>query len=102
MIRARACREKRRASLNCGRMGGSATCALIFPTLFSAEIPVVILTSSNAPSEASKAYRLGANAFIRKPSTFEELVEILKSFKVFGLKFQSCRRAPRRSRPDRA
>ena len=35
-------------------------------------VPVVILTSSMAPSDVDASYRLGANSFIRKAATFDE------------------------------
>lgn len=40
-------------------------------------IPVVILSSSKAPGDISKAYSLGASDYFVKPSSFEELVAIV-------------------------
>jgi two-component system response regulator len=37
-------------------------------------LPVVILTSSTEPSDLTKAYRLGANSYVRKPMSFRDLV----------------------------
>jgi len=37
-------------------------------------LPVVILTSSNEPEDLLKAYRLGANSYVRKPMSFRELL----------------------------
>jgi len=37
-------------------------------------LPIVILTSSLEPGDLSKAYRLGANSYVRKPTAFRELL----------------------------
>jgi CheY-like chemotaxis protein len=43
------------------------------------EIPVVILTTSSAQEDKALTRSLGAVAFIIKPSSFDELVELLKA-----------------------
>lgn len=43
------------------------------------QIPVVVLTTSNADEDISRSYELGVNSFIRKPITFAGLVEAMKS-----------------------
>jgi len=52
------------------------------------KIPVVVLTTSRSPEDISKAYETGANAFIRKPIRFEELVQMIKNLERFW--FESC------------
>jgi CheY-like chemotaxis protein len=42
-------------------------------------IPVVVLTTSRAVEDIARTYDLGVNSFIIKPSSFQELVEILKT-----------------------
>jgi len=41
-------------------------------------IPIVVLTTSKAEEDIERSYNLGANSFIVKPVTFDELVQALK------------------------
>ena len=41
-------------------------------------IPCVVLTNSAEPSDVKKAYELGANAYLRKPGTIDELAKLLR------------------------
>ena len=42
-------------------------------------IPVIVLTTSKAEEDIIRSYDLGVNSFIKKPVTFESLVEIIKT-----------------------
>src|SRR5688572_15959770 len=42
-------------------------------------IPTMIFSSSEQPEEVERAYQLGANAYLVKPNSTEELVELLRS-----------------------
>ncbi len=42
------------------------------------KIPVLVFTTSESEDDIGNTYGLGSNSFIRKPVTFEELVEIVK------------------------
>jgi CheY-like chemotaxis protein len=42
-------------------------------------IPVVILTTSKEEADILKTYDLGANSFIKKPVTFDSLVEVVRT-----------------------
>ena len=42
-------------------------------------IPVVALTTSNAEEDVYRTYDLGVNSFIRKPVTFDALVDMIKT-----------------------
>ncbi len=41
-------------------------------------IPVIVLSTSHTPKEASEAYALGAYGFVTKPSTFHEYLNIMR------------------------
>jgi two-component system, response regulator len=46
-------------------------------------IPVVMFTSSELEADRLKCYRLGANAFIVKPSNFQQFSEAIKLIMLF-------------------
>lgn len=48
---------------------------------------VVVLTSSNEPSDLKEAYRLGANSYVVKPPTADQLLDLAKAFKWYWLEF---------------
>ena len=41
-------------------------------------IPVVVMTTSKADQDILRSYDLGANSYITKPVTFDELVEVVR------------------------
>src|SRR5579884_2494672 len=50
-------------------------------------VVVVILTSSQEPSDLHLAYRLGANSYLVKPSTTDRLRELVQAVKSYWLEF---------------
>jgi CheY-like chemotaxis protein len=48
-------------------------------------IPIVIFSTSNAPDDIVTAYQLGANCYIIKPSSYEELKNVILSVHKFWL-----------------
>lgn len=44
-------------------------------------LTVVVLTSSNEPSDVRRSYSLGANSYLVKPLTAQQLVDLAKAFK---------------------
>ncbi len=48
-------------------------------------IPTIILSSSNAPHDIEKSYRLHANAYITKPAHFTGYVQVAQKIQDFWL-----------------
>lgn len=57
-----------------------------------AEIVVIVLTSSNQPSDIEEAYRLGANSYVVKPAAAEQLVELARTVKHYWFNFNCTSR----------
>ncbi len=57
------------------------------------EIIVVVLTSSNQPSDLEEAYRLGANSYVVKPPATEQLVDYAQAFQHYWLDVNRTRDA---------
>jgi CheY-like chemotaxis protein len=41
-------------------------------------IPVVVLTTTHSPADVLDSYRLGANSFLTKPTSFSDVVETIR------------------------
>ncbi len=50
-------------------------------------IPVMVLTTSEMPSDIEQAYVYGANAYVQKPMGFPALVSLVQSIHAFWLTF---------------
>jgi CheY-like chemotaxis protein len=50
-----------------------------------ARIPVLIVSSSDQDADVEQAYRLGANAYIVKPTSLSELLDIVRRIKKYWL-----------------
>jgi CheY-like chemotaxis protein len=48
---------------------------------------VIVLTSSNEASDLSRCYALGANSYVVKPPTPEQLEDLAKAFKWYWLEY---------------
>jgi CheY-like chemotaxis protein len=48
-------------------------------------IVVIILTSSNHPGDVREAYELGANSYVVKPASYQQLVDFARAFKAYWL-----------------
>lgn len=49
------------------------------------KIPVIVLTSSRADTDVRRAYDAHANAYIRKPTSLDELIACVRGFKSFWM-----------------
>jgi CheY-like chemotaxis protein len=56
---------------------------------------IVVLTSSNEPTDLRDAYRLGANSYVVKPPTATQLLDMAKAFKWYWLEFNQFEEALR-------
>jgi two-component system response regulator len=63
--------------LHLPRLTGFEVLARLRSNARTQRLPVVILSSSDEESDVDKALRLGANAYLRKPSCFVDLCELL-------------------------
>jgi CheY-like chemotaxis protein len=61
-----------------------------------ANIPVVVLTASDAIRDVNRAYALGANSFLVKPFEFENFIETAKTLKEYWLNLS---KRPESNRP---
>lgn len=69
--------------LNMPRKGGKEVLAIVKEDETLKDIPIIILTSSEAEQDVIASYKLHANAYIVKPmdfSQFQHAMEILKNF----------------------
>ena len=48
-------------------------------------VPIVVLTSSKEDEDLRSAYDLGANGYVRKPVTFSEFTEAVRTLGLFWL-----------------
>jgi CheY-like chemotaxis protein len=71
--------------LNLPKIGGFEVLAVLKADPALREIPVIVLTSSGAPSDIDRAYSLAANCFLRKPVTLDEYLEQITSMLDFWL-----------------
>ena len=56
-----------------------------------AVVPTIVLSASNLEKDVRAAYRLGANTYFVKPTTFEELVETMRMVELYWRKAMKLR-----------
>ena len=69
--------------LNLPKLGGREVLARIKVEPELREIPVVVLTSSDAEHDIVKSYQLGANCYVTKPvglAAFQSIVQAIEGF----------------------
>jgi CheY-like chemotaxis protein len=79
--------------LNLPRLDGREVLARIKADESLRQIPVVILTTSNAEEDVLRSYDLHANAYVTKPVEFEAFITVVRQIDDF---FLSVVRLPRR------
>jgi CheY-like chemotaxis protein len=60
------------------------------------QVPVVMLSTSDAPKDVKDSYDKGANLFVKKPSYFSHLIVILK--KIFSLQWKEFFPKPKKEK----
>ncbi len=71
--------------LNMPRMDGREALKALKSDERLRKIPVVVLTTSRSPEDLSACYEWGANSYVAKPQTFEELVKVVAALKDYWL-----------------
>jgi CheY-like chemotaxis protein len=79
--------------LNMPGMGGKEFLKQIKEDEKLKQIPVVILTTSDAERDIIDSYKLQASGYVRKPVTLEEFKEAMKRLKEYW--FLLCKRVPK-------
>jgi two-component system response regulator len=51
----------------------------------TAFLPVVVLTSSKQEEDVLESYKLGANSYVRKPVSFEDFLDAVRSLGLYWL-----------------
>lgn len=73
--------------LNMPRMDGHEFLEALKSDPTIASIPVTVLTTSSADSDATASYANGANAFVTKPDEYNKFVELLSALGQFWAHF---------------
>lgn len=69
--------------LNMPRLSGREALRVIKSDERTRSIPVVILTTSQAETDILESYTTGANAYVTKPVTFDDLVRVVRAIDSF-------------------
>jgi two-component system response regulator len=69
--------------LNMPKIDGRQCLRLIKANPQYCKIPIIIFSTSNNPEDISQSYELGANSYIIKPYSYNELVEIIDVIKKY-------------------
>lgn len=69
--------------LNMPRMSGREALSEIKTDPDLRDIPIIILTTSKDDIDILNSYKLGANSYITKPISFDDLVKIIQTLKTY-------------------
>lgn len=80
--------------LNLPRMGGFEFLETIRDDPDSTNLPVIVLTSSEATEDVQESYRKSANAYLTKPTAPDEFVSIARAVETFWFEQAALPQAP--------
>lgn len=72
--------------LNMPCLGGLAAIRQIRSDARSNNVPLVVLSTSNAPGDIRRAYESGASSYIVKPSSYQILVDVMRTLDQYWLR----------------
>ncbi len=53
-------------------------------------IPIIVFSTTNNRQEMIRCYELGANSYITKPNSFEQLIHVVKAIKHYWTDINNC------------
>ncbi len=71
--------------LNLPKLNGLQILECIRKNIHTKLIPVIILTSSKEEADLTKAYKLGANSYIRKPVDFQKFKDTIQQLGLYWI-----------------
>ncbi len=75
--------------LNLPRLSGFDVLRWIRQDVGSRRLPIVVLTSSDEPSDISEAYDLGANSYVVKPRGLADLADVARRLREYWLELNA-------------
>lgn len=69
--------------LNMPRKDGRAVLTELRESEEIGNIPVIVMTTSNQDHDVREAYRLGANAYLTKPPSYEDFQQVVNNIDTF-------------------
>jgi CheY-like chemotaxis protein len=73
--------------INMPRLGGLDTLAVIKGDPELRSIPVILLSTSNSPSDVRRGYQAHANGYVQKPTSLEGTVKLFQALESFWMEF---------------
>lgn len=77
--------------INMPRCNGLEVLERLRKTPLHRRVPIIVFSSSSLPTDVERAYQLGANAYLVKPTSTAQRMEMVKVLHAFWLEFN---RAP--------
>lgn len=75
------------------RVSGLEVLQRLRANALTANLPVIILSSSDEPRDITGSYDSGANSYIRKPVDFDEFIDAVRQLGAYWLRMNLCRPA---------